>query len=858
LPRRHFFIPVVVLLATAFLCVDHRSTPTAGRPERDGGPEPSDWFGMQRAFPFATIPQGKLEAALDETRLARVEQGLAIESIPLTWTPAGPYNIGGRVTAIAAVPGTSTAYMGAANGGVFKSTNSGTNWTPVFDDWGVYSIGALALSPSDPNVVYVGTGESNSSVDSYDGAGVFRSMDGGATWQSLGLETTGRIGRVAIDPSQTKRIFVAAMGRQFSTGPDRGLYRSEDGGLDWTRVLFVDDSTGVSDVAINPAHPETVFCATWERVRRPSYRRAFGPGCGIWRSADHGLTWTRLSAGLPAPSDNVGRIGLAIAPSRPSTIYAQITTGASDGYQGLGVYRSIDGGATWTRRDVGSTYSGNFGGFSWYFGECGVDPANPDRVYSLGLSPLRSDDGGVTFTSIAGGAHVDQHALWIDPTNPSRLMLGNDGGFYVSTSGGSAWTKSLDLPISQFYAGAIDPSNPARLLGGTQDNSTVQTSGSPSAWGVILGGDGFVCLVDPTNPNLVLGEYQFGCYGAGPQRSTNGGASWTSPTGINSGDRFNWCTPITMDPGNHMVVLCASQRVYRSTDNGLSYAPISGDLSTNPPAELTYGSVTTLDISPLDSRIYFAGTDDGKVWRTVDSGLTWTDITAGLPLRWVTRVAADPWDAQGVYVTLSGFGLDEHLAHVFRSGDRGTTWTSIASNLPDAPANDLVPDPSDAQTLYLATDVGVWVTRDRGARWYPLGNGLPVQAVFDLTLHPASRSLVAATHGRSQWRLDLTPAPLAVAEPSATMRLSAPAPNPSRETAHLSLELPRASSVDVSVYDASGRRVRNLIRDRLASGRHAIAWDGRDARGARSGAGVFFLRATEGGMAAVRRIVRVD
>jgi photosystem II stability/assembly factor-like uncharacterized protein len=862
-------LPRLILVATA-LAVVAVDRPFLGgaingparehkaRGEREAGPYPSDWFGMQRAFPFATIPQKKLAIALEETRLARVERSLSAAAIPLTWTQAGPFNIGGRVTAIAGVPGASTVYLGAANGGVFRSTNGGTNWTPVFDDWGIYSIGALAVSPADPNVVYVGTGESNSSVDSYDGAGVFRSADGGVSWQWLGLQATARIGRVAIDPLAPDRVFVAAMGRQFSTGPDRGLYRSENGGLDWTRVLFVNDSTGVTDVAINPAHPETVFCATWERVRRPSYRRAYGPGCGIWRSIDHGDTWTRLSTGLPPPSDNVGRIGLAIAPSRPSVIYAQITTGVSAGYQGLGFYRSVDGGATWARRDFGSTYTGNFGGFSWYFGECRVDPANPDRVYSLGLSPTRSDDGGATFTGL-GGVHVDQHALWIDPLDPTRLLLGNDGGFFRSTSPTPSFTKSLDLPISQFYAGAIDPSNPSRLLGGTQDNSTLITGGSPTAWTTILGGDGFQCLVDPTNPAVLFAEYQFGSYGSGPQRSTNSGGNFVSPSGINAGDRFNWSMPIVMDPTNHLVLLCASERVYRSEDNGITYAPISGDLSTNPVSELVYGTVTTLDVSPLDPMIYFAGTDDGRVWRTTNRGASWTEITAGLPLRWVTRVVADPLDVHGVYVTLSGFGMDERLAHVYRSGDLGDSWTSIAGNLPDAPANDLVPDPADSMTLYLATDVGVWVTRDRGGRWYPLGNGMPVQAVFDLTLHAASRSLVAATHGRSQWRLDLTQAPLAVTpSPPAVIALTAPAPNPSAGEAQLSLELSRASSVDVSVYDASGRLVRVLERDLLSSGRHALRWDGRDARGSRCAPGVFFVRAVASGSTAVRRLIRAE
>src|SRR5262249_26382406 len=306
-------------------------------------------------------------------------------------------------------------------------------------------------------VLYVGTGESNLSADSYDGAGLFRSSDGGASWTSLGLAETRRIARVRVDPANPNRIFVAAMGAQFSSGPNRGLYRSEDRGQTWSKVLFVSDSTGAVDVAINPAHPETVYCATWERMRRPTYRHAYGPECGIWRSIDHGTTWTRLSNGLPPPSDDVGRVALAVAPSRPSTVYAQIVSGASLGYVGLGLYRSTDGGNTWARRDF-SVFRDQFGSYGWDFGDMDVGPANPDHIYCLGLSITTSLNGGQNFSDITA-SHVDMHALWIDPTNPAHLYLGNDGGFYSSSTAGPPWIHSTNLPITQFYNGAIDLSN---------------------------------------------------------------------------------------------------------------------------------------------------------------------------------------------------------------------------------------------------------------------------------------------------------------------------------------------------------------------------------------------------------------
>ena len=650
------------------------------------------------------------------------------------------------------------------------------------------------------------------------------------------------------------------MGTQFSANPDRGLYRSEDGGMSWSNVLFLNDSTGVTDVVIHPAHPETVYAATWERIRRPTYRRAFGPGCGIWRSADGGTSWTRLQQGLPAPSDSVGRIALAIAPSNPAWVYAQITGGAVLGYQGRGFYRTTNGGDTWTRRDLGTSFTGAFGGFAWYFGDCAVDPQDPNRVYILGVTLRRSLNAGQSFSNITNDAHVDQHAIWIDPTNSARIYLGNDGGFYASQPGSSSWFKSIDLPITQFYAGTIDPSNPARILGGTQDNNTLLTAGPADAWFPILGGDGFQCIVDPLDPNIVFAEWQYCSGGSGLLRSTDGGDSFSAPFGIDSNDRFNWNTPVVMHPDNHNIILIGSQRVYKSVNNGVEYAIVSDDLSSNPVAGLVYGTLTTLDISTVDPNLYYAGTDDGRVWRSDNAGADWIRIDSGLPLRWITRVTADAVDAQVVYVTLSGFHRDEHEVHVYRSADRGATWAAIDGNLPDVPANDILVDPSDPSTLFLGTDIGVYVTRNTGATWAPLGDGMPVQTIFDLTLHAPSRTLVAATHGRGQWRFDLTTLPTDVATiPGGGVSLSGPVPNPSRGEARLQLALASpAAAVTVEVYDVAGRSVRILRAGAMTRGTHVLAWDGRDGRGTRVAAGVYFVRANVDGLVRLQRIVRAQ
>jgi photosystem II stability/assembly factor-like uncharacterized protein len=857
----------IAAVVSALILTDRLGAPPDAGPELEEGRYPSDWFAMQRAYPGETLNQEAYRAALDQ---AVFERGALLTTSSMNWTQAGPYNIGGRVTALAVVPGGATIYLGSANGGVFKSVNSGANWAPITDGLASasFSIGALELDPNNSSRLYVGTGEANSANDSYDGNGLYRSPDGGVSWEWLGLAETRRIARVVVDPSNSNRIYVAAMGTQYSTNPDRGLYRSENGGTSWEKVLFVSDSTGACDVIVNPAHPETVFCATWERVRHNTYRRAFGPECRIYRSANYGTTWTPLSNGLPVPSDDVGRIALALAHSRPSTIYAQFITGAASLYNGLGLYRSLDGGQNWTKRDADSDFSNGFGGFGWYFGDMAVDPTNPDKIYCLGQSMTRSLDGGVTFTQlitttsgVPGNTHVDLHAIWIDPANPNRLYVGGDGGFHWTTNGGTVWSETTDLPISQFYAGAIDPSNASRLLGGTQDNGSLITSG-PLAWTVMnIGGDGFQCMVDPTNPNIVFAEYQYSCNNTGPARSTNGGAGFAfGPSGIVAGDKFNWNAPIVMDPANHNIILIASDRVYKSINNGVAYTPVSADLTSNLPSQLLYGTVTTLDISKAAANIYYAGTDDGRVWRSLNSGGSWTEISAGLPVQWVTRVSADPVSPGTVYVTMSGFSSDEHISHVYRSTNNGDAWTSIAGNLPNVPANDLLADPSDPNTLYLATDLGVYITRNLGGTWYPFGQGMPIQAVFDLSLHQGARKLVAATHGRSQWAMDLSALSVG-AGPSVSaprLSLSAPAPNPSRGSVHFDIGLPVEGRVEVTVFDAAGRRVKGLVSETRDAGRHALEWSGRDASDRPVGAGVYFVKASANGSTVTRRIVRIE
>ena len=864
MPRHR--IPATLLLASVCLLAGlGDTTRRAGeREDGEGGLEaaehaPCDLFYAQRANPDGTLPMAKWEAARQQVVFER-SLALGTSAGPYAWQPVGPYNIGGRVTAIAVAPD-GTLYLGAANGGVWKSVNGGVNWTSLTDAQSFVSVGALAIDPGNANTIYCGTGESNASADSYDGDGLWRSSDGGSTWAHLGLDDSGRIGAVVVDPANSSHLLVAAQGHLFSTGPDRGLYQTFDGGASWSQVLYVNDSTGVSDIVMNPVHPDTVYAATWTLIRRNTYRRASGPGTGIWRSIDRGTTWTRLVNGLPTPTDSVGRIALAVAPSRPSTVYAQIGTGVNQGYVGFGFYRSQDGGDSWVRRDLGSTFTNAFGGFCWYFGAMGVDPQNADLVYAMGVTLLRSPDGGASWGSANGSLHPDQHAIWIDPANSNHIYEGNDGGFWWTTDGGT-WTATADLPISQFYDGAVDATNAANVYGGTQDNYTLKTSSGPSSWFPILGGDGFHVLVDPVNPSVVLMEYQNCCSNSGFQRSQTGGASYASTSGWNSTDRFGWDTPIAMNPRNHNLLIAGSQYVYRSTNNGISWSkPSSQNLSTNPVSQLVYGCCTTLAISNADTNVYYAGTDDAKVWRSSNRGASWTDISAGLPGRWVTRVVPDPADPQVVYVTESGFSSDVQSALVYRSANQGASWTNISANLPNFPANALVVDPANTQVLYLGTDFGAWYSPNAGAGWTELAAGsMPYQPIFDLVLRASSRQLFAFTHGRSAWKLDLSTVPTAapLAALPARFELSAPWPNPARGDVRLSLETTRAGRAEVAIYDVVGRRVSTLLEGAIGVGRHDLTWDRRGVGGRRAASGVYFVRAEAGGERRTRRVVLAD
>ena len=740
------------LVALGTLACQPASTPPAYTSQEYEEEIPSDWLFRQRAYPQGRINQAEYRRGMRQHREALSEQ--MSRSSPATWQFVGPMNIGGRISSLDVHPlYPDTIFVGAASGGVFRSYDRGNTFEPIFDGQPSLSIGDVDIAPADPEVLYVGTGEANAGGGSiaYDGVGVFKSTDGGSSFEPAGLEKSGSIGRLEIHPEHPDTVYVAAMGRLFGPNPERGVYRTRDGGASWEQVLFVNDSTGAIDLVLHPQHPDTLYAATWERVRRPSYYRYGGLGSGIYRSYDGGGTWQQLTNGLPGGA--TGRIGLALSPANPQIIYAQLidTIGFLQA-----VYRSDDGGDNWYNAGVTGVSGPDF---MWWFGRLFPHPQLPETVFLPSLDLYRTDSGGQVWMKTTGSdVHVDQHDLYIDPNNSDYMVLGNDGGLYISEDGGANWAHKPSLPITQFYTCEVDNSNPQRRFGGTQDNGTVRTTnGGNDSWSLIWSGDGFRCLVDPTNSDYVYLESQNGRL----RRSVSGGVpSFPALSGIFSTDRRNWSTPVAFNPLNPNSLYYGTYRLYKSANRALSWTPISEDL-TGPEVSgnLVYRTLTTIAISPVDTQIIYVGTDNGFVQKSVDGGYTFTDVSASLPNRWVTRVAVSPQDSLTAFVALSGYRSDEYLPHVFKTKDGGATWMDISTGLPEVPVNEIVVDPDFPERLYLGNDLGVYLSYDEGQSWQPMGSGLPPVVIGDLCLHQPARTLYAGTYGRSMYRLSLQDLP---------------------------------------------------------------------------------------------------
>ena len=760
---------------------DLSSKATAEAAEREGALSPvGDWLLAQRAGESGAVSARAYERALQQAASLRAQtRREAPELADASWSLLGPTNIGGRVADVAVWPGgqlpgngivNPPVYAATASGGVWESIDLGMTWTYRWDPALTQATGAIAIGSD--GTIFVGTGETNPGGGSvtWGGTGVYRSRDAGKTWQPVGLPLSGNVGRIAVDPKDPKRVFVAAAGNLFKEGGERGLYRSTDGGDTWELVLPGDNpTTGATDVSIDPANPNNILAATWDHQRLPTHRRYAGPGSGVYLSKDGGTTWSRATLpGAPAP-EQVGRVGVAFAPADPTRAYAIIANNLAGG--AVGVWRSNDGGATWakTAATPGSLSQSSFG---WWFGRIFVDPSDRDHVFVPGVSLVESTNGGDSFVATGGGVHADQHGMAWDSSADGRVYLGNDGGMYRSEANGRAgsWIPAQLQGWTQHYSVDVSEQNPNHVVSGLQDNGCNRNFaggnvGHPHAWHPFaLCGDGLQTLISPADAGVVYGCSQYGSC----SRGTAGGVAAQSMS--TTSQRRGWWVPVQFDPSNPSVMYYGGNILNRSTNGGANWTAISPDLTTEPdqldpnPGYRIFGTITTVAAAKSDGKVIYVGTDDGLLWRTTDLGASWTRLEDpddpitpenedDLPDTWVTRVAVDPSNADVAYATFSGFRGGDATPHVVKTTDGGATWTNISGNLPAAPVNDVVVIPGGR--LAVATDVGAFLTSDGGATWLSVGTNLPSVPILDLRYHEGTNTLTAATFGHGIQRSTL-------------------------------------------------------------------------------------------------------
>ena len=731
------------------------------------------------------------------------------------WQYLGPTNISGRATDIAVADsgGARRIYVGYATSGLWKSDDNGTTWQAIFDDMPSTSIGDLAVAPSNPQTLWVGTGEANIFRASMPGVGIYKSTDGGKSFTHMGLADTQTIGRILVHPTNPNVVYVAASGHEWTDNEMRGVFKTTDGGKTWNKILYKSPRTGAWDLVMDPTNPDVLYVSMWQRVRRkwsdPRVEPGYSEG-GVWKTTDGGKTWNDANAGLPAPQHR-GRIGIDVSLSNPKVLYAFVDNyeagrpakeGENDAYgrpifeariKGAEVYRSDDAGTTWKKVSDTSDFLTELSGtYGWVFGQVRIHPADENTVWILGVPLAVSRDGGKTFATFEGSGriHGDHHGLWIDPKKPEIIYSANDGGFYSSEDAGKTWKFAVAAAGSQFYNVVVDTSSPAWIYGSIQDigsrRGKLDLSKGREAipaveWESAPGGEGSHHAVDPTNPNIV---YTYGFYGnftrtdlsipAPPRgRRGEGGTPPPPPTGPQrvtnikpkeEGLRAQWMTPVAISPHDANTVYLGYQFVFRSTNRGDTWEKISPDLTANNPAEMLlksasmipYQTITSLAESPRVKGLIYAGTDDGRLHVTRDAGKTWTDLSAKIPSkRWYSRVVPSQHADDTVYVTQRGREDDDFGIYVYKSTDGGKTFTSLAANLPAGPVNVIRESPRDANVLFLGTDFGAFTSTDGGRRWNVLGGNLPSVQVSDMAIQARDNVLVISTYGRGMWAMDL-------------------------------------------------------------------------------------------------------
>lgn len=716
--------------------------------------EAADEFYIQRSWPDEKLDFRAYAAAIYSAK-AQLSEKNHIPSFDKPWTTRGPSNIGARVNTIAIHPQNhNIIYIGYSVGGVFKTTDGGENWQPIFDEQPFLTIGDIAIDPSNPETIYVGTGDPNISGYPFIGDGVYKSEDGGESWTNIGLTNERIVSKIIIDPEHPANIYVSCMGLPFERNTDRGLYKSTNGGESWTQILFANEQAGIIDMVMDPFDSATLYATAWDRIRTNQESTVAGPNAKVYKTIDGGLNWTMLEGGLP--TEDMGRIGLAISTTEANTLYALYVSTESRLYD---IFKSTDGGQNWTAildwNSAEPLFGGNdpLGGFGWYFGQIRLNPDNPNEIFILGVDLWKSADGGLSWERNTPpwwqyGVHADKHDFVFLGTD--TILLATDGGLYKATDTQAVWEDIESIATTQFYRVAYNPHQPDVYYGGAQDNGTTGGRNTEEGWERIYGGDGFQTIFHPTDTNIVYVETQRGGIAV-----SNGGLNsdfWDFATdGIDGTDRRNWDMPIIMSPHNPDILYTGTHRVYK---NSFGSAPfweaISEDLTDGLIFGNSFHTISTLIESPLEDGLLYVGTTDGNVWRSDDDGGEWQDISTGIPERYITDVKASPESVNRVFVSVSGYKYNDFNPHIFYSDDRGTSWLNISGDLPSLAVNDIYVLPGHLDSvLFVATDGGVYGSINRGDNWERLGNNMPIIPVYDLEWNQSRNELIAGTHARS-------------------------------------------------------------------------------------------------------------
>jgi photosystem II stability/assembly factor-like uncharacterized protein len=719
----------------------------------------------------------------------------------ITWRLVGPNTRSGRSTDVWGIAGKpNIIYAAFATGGFWKTEDAGSSWIPLFDKQGTQSIGNFALAPSNPDIIYLGTGEANIFRASLAGMGVYKSTDGGKSWQHLGLENTGTIARIIVHPQNPDIVYVAASGNEWSYNSERGVYQSTNGGKSWKKILYVDEKTGCIDLVIDPSDANILYASMWNRIRKRWSDPVPEEGDYIYKSTDGGKTWRIINKGLP-DTKYTGRVGLAVAQSNPNVVYAFIDNhldkrkpkeGETDSYErpiekiviGAEVWKSEDKGESWTKQgevhDFLTPFSGTYG---WVFGQIRVLPNDENTVFVLGVQMAKSTDAGKTWKVFqptdkeSDWIHGDNHGLWTDPTNPERMILGNDGGVSVTYNGGAKWKNFFDkIPTTQFYTITYDMQQPFNIFGSVQDEGSMggsieNTFGKPQnpnvkAWDFTPGGEGTQIHIDPVEPNIV---YSSSFYGRLMRSDmTKNRRSWSTrihppKASDEESHRGEWLAGTLLSPHDRKTLYHGMQYLFKSENQGDTWKRISPDLSYNNkqkfgkyPYLIYHQAITAIDESLLKKGLLYVGTDDGRVWLTENDGTNWTEITKGLPYNaHVAKIQASRFKEERIYIALSDRREDNITPYIFVSEDKGKTWTNIGKKLPQAPTNVIIEDLDSEQVLYCGTDMGIYMSKDEGKTWIAIQANLPASvSVQDMFIHPKEKKLVIATYGRGVYVLD--------------------------------------------------------------------------------------------------------